>query len=147
MLQPEQKALIRRSFAQIERIAPVASALFYSRLFELAPQTEPLFRYPLGTAGMVRQGSKLFETLKAAVDHLDGPEQLTPALVELARRHVAYGTEPAHYAVVGEALLWTLQQGLADAFTSEVEAAWATLYDEIAGTMKRAAYGDRVSDG
>lgn len=46
MLLPDQKALLRRTFVQIERIAPAATALFYSRLFELAPQTKPLFRYP-----------------------------------------------------------------------------------------------------
>jgi hemoglobin-like flavoprotein len=145
MLQPEQKTAIRRTFAQIEPIAPVAAALFYSRLFELAPQTEALFRYLLGTAGMARQGGKLIETLKWAVDYLDRPEQLALLLSELARRHVAYGVEPAHYDVVGAALLWTLQQSLGNAFTAEVEAAWAALYRDMAATMRRAAYGDSAS--
>lgn len=145
MLQPEQKTAIRRTFAQIELIAPVAATLFYSRLFELAPQTEALFRYPLGTAGMARQGAKLLETLRWAVDYLDRPEQLAPLLSELARRHVAYGAEPAHYDVVGAALLWTLQHGLGNSFTSEVETAWAALYHDMADVMQRAAYGDTAS--
>lgn len=145
MVQPEQKAIIRHTFAQIAQIAPVVMTLFYSRLFELAPQTEPLFRYPLGTAGMARQGAKLLDTLNMTVAYLDRPELLTPTLEELARRHVAYGTEPAHYDAVGEALLWTLHQGLGDGFTTEVELAWTALYRELADTMKRAAYGTPAS--
>jgi hemoglobin-like flavoprotein len=145
MLEPEQKTAIRRTFAQIEPITLVAAALFYSRLFELAPQTEALFRYPLGTAGMARQGTKLIEMLRLAVGYLDRPEQLFPLLSELARRHVAYGVEPAHYDVVGAALLWTLQQSLGNAFTAEVEAAWAALYRDMAATMRRAVEGGSAS--
>lgn len=140
MLHPDQKQIIRHTFAQIAPIASLAGALFYSRLFELAPQTQPLFRYPLGTAGMARQSTKLMETLAVAVAHLDSLDRLSPALAELARRHVAYGAEPEHYEAVGAALLWTLEQGLGHAYTPEVAAAWGALYGAIADTMKGAAY-------
>ena len=40
-----------------------------------------------------------------------------PDRSDLARRHVAYGVQPEHYALVGSALLWTLEQGLGDEFT------------------------------
>jgi hemoglobin-like flavoprotein len=125
MLEPEQKTIIRQTFAQVAPIAPVAAALFYSRLFELAPQTEALFRYPLGTMGMARQGAKLIETLQVAVDYLDRPAQLTPLIEELGRRHASYGVKATDYDLVGAALLWTLQQSLGNAFTAEIEAAWA----------------------
>jgi hemoglobin-like flavoprotein len=139
MLHLEQKTIIRSTFAQFAAVATVAASLFYSRLFELAPQTAMLFRYPLGTAGMARQGSKLIETLNVAVEYLDSPEQLAPIIEQLGRRHVAYGVEPAHYDAVGATLLWTLQQVLGNGYTAEVEAAWATLYRQLADTMKRAA--------
>jgi hemoglobin-like flavoprotein len=45
----------------------------------------------------------------------------------------------AHYDTVGEALLWTLGQGLGDAFTPETEAAWTKVYGLLADTMKTAA--------
>lgn len=135
-----QKAHIRRTFAQVARIAPTAASLFYSRLFEIAPETQALFRYVPGSPGMARQGAKLMQTLGLAVASLDGMEQLIPALENLARRHVAYGVEPAHYDLVGAALLWTLEQGLGDGFTDEVREAWAALYGILAGTMLRAAY-------
>jgi nitric oxide dioxygenase len=45
----------------------------------------------------------------------------------------------ADYAVVGEALLWTLEQGLGEEFTPEVRSAWANVYDLLAATMQAGA--------
>ncbi len=43
-----------------------------------------------------------------------------PHLEEVGRRHVGYGVRDAHYATVGNALLWTLEHGPHEAFTPEV---------------------------
>lgn len=48
-------------------------------------------------------------------------------------------TEDSHYDTVGVALLWTLEQGLGETFTREVEEAWTAVYDVLATTMKAAA--------
>jgi nitric oxide dioxygenase len=40
---------------------------------------------------------------------------------------------------VGEALLWTLGQGLGDAFTPDVEKAWASVYGVLSGVMIEAS--------
>jgi nitric oxide dioxygenase len=45
----------------------------------------------------------------------------------------------ADYAVVGEALLWTLEQGLGEGFNPEVRSAWANVYDVLAATMQAGA--------
>jgi nitric oxide dioxygenase len=137
----EQKQHIRRTFAMIAPIAPVAASLFYGRLFEIAPETQNLFRYAPGSPGMAQQGAKLMQTLGVAVSNLDNLSEVTSAIEALARRHVAYGVEPAHYDTVGEALLWTLEQGLGEAYTAEVAAAWGALYTTLADVMKGAAYG------
>ena len=39
----------------------------------------------------------------------------------------AYGARDEHYDKVGEALLWTLERGLAAAFTPEAKRAWTDL--------------------
>ena len=36
---------------------------------------------------------------------------------------------------VGESLLWTLQEGLGDLFTPEVEKAWTAIYTIVADVM------------
>lgn len=143
----DQKQLIRQTFAQVEPIAHVAAALFYGRLFEIAPATRELFRDDPWTPGMVRQGTMLMQTLRVAVAHLDTLEAVLPSIRELARRHVGYGVQPTHYDAVGAALLWALEQGLGDAFTPAVREAWAALYTTLATAMQQAAYGTTVAQG
>lgn len=131
---PPQTQLIRQSFALVAPIADTAAALFYKRLFELDPALRPMF-----PPSLEAQGKKLMQMIGAAVGQLDKPQVLIPVLQNLGRRHVGYGVEDRHYDTVGTALLWTLEQGLGAAFTSDVRSAWTNLYGVIATTMKNAA--------
>ena len=131
---PEQVALVQRSFAEVEPIADRAADLFYDRLFERAPAVRPLF-----PDDMSDQKRKLMQMLETAVKNLHQVEQILPAVEELGRKHVGYGAKPEHYDTVGEALLWTLEQGLGPAFTPPVKAAWASTYQTLAGVMQDAA--------
>ncbi|WP_161880955.1 globin family protein [Deinococcus alpinitundrae] len=129
-----QVQLVQHSFAQVQPIAEVASDLFYARLFELDPALKPLFR-----GNMQAQGHKLMMMLGVAVANLNKPEVVMPALQRLGERHAGYGVTEAHYVTVGEALLWTLEQGLGEAFTAEVRLAWEAVYLLVAETMQQAA--------
>jgi hemoglobin-like flavoprotein len=127
----EDIALVRASFAKVVPIKDKAADLFYARLFEIAPQVRALF-----PSDLAEQKSKLMAMMAAAVAGLDD----LPALVKaLGARHVGYGATPAHFEPVGQALLWTLRTGLADAFTPEVEAAWTKVYGVLAATMQAGA--------
>lgn len=42
-MSPEQIALVQSSFVQVKAISDTAAALFYSKLFELAPEVRPMF--------------------------------------------------------------------------------------------------------
>lgn len=132
---PEQATLVQDSFRLVVPIKDQAAALFYGRLFELDPGTRPLFA---GT-DMAEQGAKLMATLGFVVAGLKRPAEVVPAAQALAKRHIGYGVVEAHYATVGAALLWTLGQGLGEAFTPEVEAAWTAAYTLLAGVMIAAA--------
>jgi nitric oxide dioxygenase len=132
---PEQVSLVQQSFAQVVPIKTAAAGLFYTRLFEIDPSTRPLF----GTADMGAQGEKLMATLGIVVKGLSAPETILPAAQALARRHVGYGVTAAQYGSVGAALLWTLGQGLGDAFTPAVAAAWTEAYGLVSGVMLEAA--------
>ena len=78
-------------------------------------------------------------TLQLAVIGLNQPQTVVAAIKQLGRRHTGYGVQDDHYYLVGEALLWSLAQTLGDAFTPEVEEAWAEAYSLLAGLMKEAA--------
>lgn len=125
-----QKALVQESFAQVRPMAEAAAALFYGRLFELDPTLRPLFK-----GDLKEQGRKLMDMLGLAVKGLDRPEALIPALETMGQRHAGYGVKDRDYETVGEALLWTLEQGLGPNFTPEVKEAWTVLYRLVAEIM------------
>ena len=77
--------------------------------------------------------------ITVAVKGLNRLDTIVPAVRELGRRHAGYGVTEAHYRTVGAALIWTLEQGLGDDFTPEVQAAWVDVYTLLADTMKQAA--------
>jgi nitric oxide dioxygenase len=131
---PDQIKLIQSSFGAVLPIADEAATLFYDRLFALDPSLRPLFR-----GDMREQGRKLMATLRVVVEGLERLDQLVPAVRALGQRHAAYGVREAHYATVGSALLWTLEQGLGPAFTPSLQAAWSEAYAVLAGTMIAAA--------
>lgn len=131
---PEQVVLVKNSWALVTPIADKAAALFYGKLFELDPALKPLFK-----GDMLEQGRKLMTMINTAVNGLDKLEAIVPAVEKLGERHVAYGVEDKDYDTVGAALLWTLNAGLAEAFTPEVKEAWTMTYGVLANTMKAAA--------
>lgn len=130
----ESIRLVQQTWKQVDPIREQAAALFYGRLFELDPSLRPLFK-----GDMAEQGRKLMNMLATAAMGLDRLDGIVGEVQALGRRHVAYGVQDAHYDTVGAALLWTLEQGLGDAFTPQVKAAWAEAYTLLADTMKQAA--------
>jgi hemoglobin-like flavoprotein len=128
---PTDIDLIRASWAGVEPIADTAAGLFSGRLFELDPALERLFR----RTDMAAQRKVLMQTLTVVVKSLDRLDQIVPAVQALGRRHAGYGVREAHYATVGAALLWTLEQGLGEAFTPPVREAWTTAYGTLAAVM------------
>jgi methyl-accepting chemotaxis protein len=135
-MKPETIILVQDSWSKVMPIAPQAAALFYQNLFAADPALKPLFR-----GDMDAQGAKLMQMIGAAVGKLNDLESLVPILQGLGKRHAGYGVLDAHYATVGGALLKTLGQGLGDAFTPDVEAAWTEVYGAMASVMTVAAKG------
>lgn len=132
--------MVQRSFAKVAPIAEQAAELFYGRLFEIAPEAQPLFH-----GDMKEQGRKLMGTLAVVVNGLTNLETILPAASALAKRHVAYGVKAEHYRPVGAALLWTLERGLGDEWNPDLAAAWTAAYTTLSGYMISEAYGPSKS--
>ncbi len=131
---PEQITLVKSSWAKVVPIADQAADIFYGRLFEVAPSVRPLFK-----DDMTAQKKALMGILATAVNGLDDLEAIVPAVQAMGARHATYGAEPAHYDVVGECLIYTLEQGLGDSFTPEIKSAWVMTYTTLADVMKAGA--------
>jgi len=126
--------LVQDSFALVAPVAEEVSAQFYDRLFTLAPEARALF-----PSDLTEQRKKLMYTLTLVIANLKNLDAVKPAVEALGRRHVEYGATSAHYEIVGQALIDTLERGLGAAFTDEVRAAWLSAYGVIATTMTAAA--------
>ena len=129
----EQKQLVQESFAKVVPIADHTVDLFYGRLFEIDPDLRPLFQ-----SDLTEQKKKFMQMLGSAVWGLSDLDSLLPVVQALGERHGGYGAKDEHYDVVGEALLWALEQGLGDDFTPETKDAWVAVYGLLATTMKDA---------
>lgn len=133
-MQQETIVRVQDSWKSVAAIAPQAATLFYQNLFAADPSLKIMFK-----GDMEEQGRKLMTMIGAAVGKLNDPDTLLPILQGLGKRHAAYGVRDEHYQAVGAALLKTLGQGLGDAFTPELNAAWADVYGVMADVMTAAA--------
>ncbi len=133
-MKADQITLVQDTFDKIRPISEKAGELFYNRLFELAPSFKSLFKGDMKT-----QGRMLMKMIDYAVTDLDRLDTIAPTIQDLGKRHVGYGVKEEYYGTVGEALLWTLEQGLGSDFTPEAKDAWAEAYKLLSGVMISAA--------
>ncbi|MHB8252286.1 MAG: globin family protein [Acidiferrobacter sp.] len=130
----EQIQLVQSSFAKVKPISDQAAAIFYARLFEIAPDVKPMFK-----GGIIEQGRKLMAMLNIVVNGLSNLDAIVPTAQDLARRHLNYAVRSEHYTYVGSALIYALEQGLAEDFTAPVKQAWIDVYGLLSGVMIEAA--------
>ena len=126
-------------------VAPRADELmdtFYARLFAAAPAVKPLFA---GT-DLRRQKAMLLGILVLLRKSLRDLDAIVPKLRELGARHVAYGAEPGHYAVVGQVLIGSMAEIAGDAWRPQYGEAWAAAFDVVAGAMLEGAASAELAD-
>ena len=133
-LTDDQVKLVKANWNAVKPIKATAADLFYDKLFELDPSIRSLFKDDISI-----QKKALMATISFCVATLNHPDKLVPAVQQLGSRHGGYGVTDKHYATVGAALLWTLEQGLGEAFTPEAKAVWTEVYGILSTTMLDAA--------
>jgi hemoglobin-like flavoprotein len=131
----EEIILIKRTWKLFREINPaVVGDTFYSKLFLDNPSVRKMF-----PKDMNQQYQKLIDMLSTVVGRLDHLEDLSGEIAAMGQRHVSYGVKPSQYKKVGEALLWTLEQGLGKDYTPEVKDAWTKCYNTLANAMINAS--------
>ena len=131
---PEDIACVKATWARLIPLAEEAASLFYGRLFETHPEVRPLFK-----GDMDEQGRRIMGMIHSTVLRLDDLGPLLPTVRASGARHVGYGVKPEDYDKMADALYWTLDRVLGEAFTPQVRAAWAAVYGELARQMQAAA--------
>lgn len=129
---PTQIQLVKKSWRLLRLIPPeMVADTFYSKLFYDHPELRRMF-----PKEMNEQYTKLIDMLSSIISRLEDLESYQKEIEGLARRHVGYGVQPKHYAIVGEALLWTLEKGLGNDWDQETAEAWGMCYQIVADQMQ-----------
>jgi hemoglobin-like flavoprotein len=128
-----QILLVKNSWSYVVINAQEAGELFYSRLFEEAPALRSMFKHD-----QKEQARKLMNMVTLIVTKLQKLDDIMNEVKLLAQRHGKYGAQAAHYKVVGECLLWTLEQGLGDKWNPELQEAWTNVYVTLSSAMIKA---------
>jgi hemoglobin-like flavoprotein len=126
----KQIELLQESYQVVKPISTQASRLFYQRLFELQPSLRRLFR------GDRTEHGKLMQ-IGVAVGALRRLDSILPAVAKTVLRRA--GVRDELQATVATALLWTLEQVLGKAFTSDVRAGWMTVYETVSAVIRHRA--------
>lgn len=130
---PEQIQLVRTTWEVAAADPDTLTTNFYAHLFAIDSGIARMF----GGVDMASQKKKVAQALAVVVTALDDVDSLLPALSALGKRHVKYGVESRHFDAVGDALIWALRDSLGNAFTADVQHAWADAYAVVASVMRR----------
>ena len=130
MLSENTRTIVKSTVPVLEEHGVAITTVFYKRLFEAHPELLNIFNHANQAQG--RQQTALAKSVYAAAVHIDNLEEILPAVVQIAHKHVSLGVKPEHYPIVGEHLLNAMKEVLGDAATDEIIDAWAQAYGVIA---------------
>lgn len=131
----QQIALVKKTWKIISKIDPLlVGDVFYSKLFLETPELKPLF----SNISRQEQSKKLIAMLTSIISGLDRLDEFKNDIRQLAIRHKKYGVMNWHYAKVGNALLWMLENGLGCDYDDDTKQAWVQCYTELSAAMMSA---------
>ena len=123
--------VLRDSFELVIERRPDLTIRFYEILFERYPALAPMFSRDRSTQAKMLSGA-----IAAVLDHLEDAPWLESTLGALGAQHVGYGVTDLMYDQVGDALLATLAEVAAEAWTPVVANQWGKAYTAIASMMQ-----------
>ena len=110
-----------------------AGKIFYTKLFELDPSLQSLFKEDIES-----QSRKLVSMITFVVHKLNNLDEVINDVIALGKRHAGYKVKKEYYTTVAVALLWTLEQALKERWNEEMKGAWVAVYTVLSETMIKA---------
>lgn len=130
MLTEKDISLVKSTIPLLEQAGSAITEYFYNRMFKHNPELKDIFNMSNQKTG--KQKVALFEAIAAYAKNIENLAALTTAVERIAQKHTSFNIQPAHYQIVGHHLLATLRELAPDAFTAEIEEAWANAYQFLA---------------
>jgi len=128
--------LVQQTFARVAMLGSnTVGRVVFMNIFEIAPGAKDLFPFvktdpnPWGPGSRLESHvTKVVDTLATAISLLRDLPTLVPVLKGLGLKHVGYGVIPAHYDIVGQAVIASLGTALGDKFTDPVKNAYLKVW-------------------
>ncbi|PAJ73734.1 nitric oxide dioxygenase [Pseudoalteromonas sp. NBT06-2] len=130
MLTEKDITLVKSTIPLLEQAGTAITEYFYQRMFKHNPELKDIFNMSNQKTG--KQNVALFEAIAAYAKNIEDLAALTTAVERIAQKHTSFNIQPAHYQIVGHHLLSTLRELAPEAFTTEIEEAWANAYQFLA---------------
>jgi hemoglobin-like flavoprotein len=130
---PKQIIIVQTQLPMVKSIGKSFAKLFYTRLFQLAPDLRTLF------ADGSRKDRQLIDTLCATVNSLQNMDGLKVVVHNMGRHYSDLGVSERHYDFFMKAMLDTLGMTLGDELIGELKAAWMNLLTTLKNTLLEAS--------
>jgi hemoglobin-like flavoprotein len=135
-VEEDRNVQVTSTWKLVEANLEANGVAFFRNVFRIAPGALQLFSFRdvpnlYESKELKTHAVKVMSTVGVAVAGLNEVAKLIPVLVMLGKKHLTYGVLPAHYDVVGQALLETLEMGLGEHWTPAAKHAWGAVYGTV----------------
>lgn len=133
MLSDSQREQIKATIPVLREHGVALTSYFYNRMLTNHPELKEVFN--LGHQRSGAQANALAGAVLAYAEHIDNPAVLAKAIDMITHKHVSLNIQAKDYATVGENLLASISEVLNVPMESELIAAWAAAYGQLADIL------------
>ncbi len=130
MLTEREIQTIRDTVPLLKEKGQTITKIFYKRLFEVHPELKNVFNQTNQKKGL--QSSALAMAVLAAAENIEDLTPIVPAIMPVVYKHCALQVQPEHYDIVGENLIWAIQEVTGLENNDPIIQTWIKAYGAIA---------------
>lgn len=134
----------------MEPVKTETGKAMFMRLFKTHPNIQDTFPSFKGVSldelmnsrSLYLHANRVMAVVENAISALDDADEVIDSLTNLGKKHQPWSLTQEHFRVLGDALLWALQEMLNTECTNQVIEAWKELFKFITRPMLNGVEGD-----
>jgi len=148
MLTQEEIQTIKETVPLLKEKGETITSLFYKRLFEQHPEMKNIFNQTNQKKGL--QSSALAMAVLSSAENIKDLSPIVPVVMPVVYKHCALQVIPEQYPIIGENLIWAIEEVTGLSEDDPIIQTWMKAYDEIADTfisLEKDVYAQMAWDG
>ncbi|MCY3414121.1 MAG: hypothetical protein INQ03_20925 [Candidatus Heimdallarchaeota archaeon] len=128
---PKELKTLRKNWDVVRENKDKMASAHYDKLFEIAPNVEPLFK-----ASAEVQGERLIHSITEVLRLLDvNEESVITYIKRLGIKHRGFKVKKSYYPYMIDSLIWAISSALGHELTDEETATWTKFIGEFSQIM------------